>query len=213
MTLLNLFEAFEAFKLEHAFSGSLAANLNGYMVDDSNIEILITQNLESFKKVERSLLKLGYENTLPVGPEELFTFLDAYKNKKGLNTCVFQNPKLKTEKGTIRIDYDLQSFVTQRVTYKTKTLNFLNIEDTQKLGLSLHAEVPNVKGLSTELILQRFENLRFYHKLDAKREMGKSKLISMKIQEPLLDAFKQKSEFIGVPYQTQIKVLMKDWLK
>jgi predicted DNA binding CopG/RHH family protein len=213
MTLFNLIEAFEAFKLEHTFSGSLAANLNGYMVDDSNIEILITQNRESYKKVERALTKLGYENTLPVSSEELFTFLDAYKNKKGLKTWVFQNPKLKTEKVTIRIDQDRQNFQTKSTTFKSKTFLFLNIEDTQKLGLSIEAETPYIKDLSPDLILQRFENLRFYHKLDAKREMGKSKLISMKIQEPLLDAFKQKAEFIGVPYQTQIKVLMKDWLK
>lgn len=213
MTLLNLIEAFEAFKLEPTFSGSIAANLNGYMVDDSNIEILINQNRESYKKVERALLKLGYENTLPVSSEELFTFLDAYKNKKGLKTWVFQNPKLKTEKVTIRIDHDRQLFQTKSTTFKSKTFLFLNIEDTQKLGLSIDAGTPYIKDLSTDLILQRFENLRFYHKLDAKREMGKSKLISMKIQEPLLDAFKQKAEFIGVPYQTQIKVLMKDWLK
>lgn len=213
MTLLNLVEAFEAFKLEHSFSGSLAANLNGYMVDDSNIEILINQDLESYKKVERALLKLGYENTLPVNSEELFTFLDAYKNKRGLKTWVFQNSKLKTEKVTIRLDQDRQLFQAKSTLFKNKSFRFLNIEDTQKLGLSMDGETPYIKDLSTDLILQRFENLRFYHKLDAKRELGKSKLISMKIQEPLLDAFKQKAEFIGVPYQTQIKVLMKDWLK
>lgn len=213
MTLLNLIEAFEAFKLEHTFSGSLAANLNGYMHDDSNIEILITQNRESYKKVERALTKLGYENTLPVSSEELFTFLDAYKTKKGLKNWVFQNPKLKTEKVTVRIDQDLQSFQTRITNYKNKAISFLRIEDVQKLGLTIEAETPYIKELSTDMILQRFENLRFYHKLDAKREMGKSKLISMKIQEPLLDAFKQKAEFIGIPYQTQIKVLMKDWLK
>lgn len=213
MTLLNLIEAFEAFKLDSSFSGSLAANLNGYMVDDSNIEILIHQNRESFKKVERALLKLGYENTLPVSSEELFTFLDAYKNKKGLKTWIFQNPKLKTEKVIVRIDQDKQNFQSKNTTYKNKNIQYLAIEDTQKLGLSIDSEIPVVKDLSTDLILQRFENLRFYHKLDAKRELGKSKLISMKIQEPLLDAFKQKAEFIGVPYQTQIKVLMKDWLK
>ena len=124
MTLLNLIEAFEAFKLEHTFSGSLAANLNGYMVDDSNIEILIAQNRESYKKIERALLKLGYENTLPVSAEELFTFLDAYKNKKGLKTWVFQNPKLKTEKVTIRIDQDQQNFQAKARLIKVKHFHF-----------------------------------------------------------------------------------------
>ncbi len=40
-----------------------------------------------------------------------------------------------------------------------------------------------------------------------------SKLISMKLPQPLLDNFKQRCRLEGMRYQTQIKVLMKDWLK
>lgn len=40
----------------------------------------------------------------------------------------------------------------------------------------------------------------------------KSQLISLKIEPSLLRAFKMKSQLSGVPYQTQIKKLMKDWL-
>ncbi len=55
--------------------------------------------------------------------------------------------------------------------------------------------------------------------LDAFRQMvdvraqNPSKLISMKIPEPLLAAFKFKSARLGVPYQTKIKELMLDWLR
>lgn len=41
---------------------------------------------------------------------------------------------------------------------------------------------------------------------------ARSKLISMKVPEDLLHAFKAKSALIGRPYQTQIKRLMKAWL-
>ena len=41
---------------------------------------------------------------------------------------------------------------------------------------------------------------------------NKSKLISIKIPEPLLLAFKFKAEKAGVPYQTMIKKLMMAWL-
>ena len=41
---------------------------------------------------------------------------------------------------------------------------------------------------------------------------GKSKLISMKVPESLLAAFRQKCELDGLKYQTQIKQLMRDWL-
>lgn len=183
------------------------------MVDDSNLEIIIPQNIESFKKAEKALTKLGFENTLPVSADELFNFMEQFKQKKGMSVWTFQNPKLKSDKVTIRLDANFDSFNPQQINYKTKTLYYLSLEEIQKLGLQIDAETACVKGLSTDLIIKRFENLRFYHQLEAKKEMGKSKLISMKIQQPLLNAFKEKSEFMGMPYQTQIKVLMKDWLK
>jgi predicted DNA binding CopG/RHH family protein len=43
-------------------------------------------------------------------------------------------------------------------------------------------------------------------------EYIKSKLISIKIPEDLLGVFKQQAARLGIPYQTQIKRLMKDWL-
>lgn len=53
--------------------------------------------------------------------------------------------------------------------------------------------------------------------LDSYRQLqmpvSKSKLISIKIPENLLETFKQKSQQMGVKYQTQIKSLMLDWLK
>lgn len=41
---------------------------------------------------------------------------------------------------------------------------------------------------------------------------GRSKLISIKIPEPLLAKFRKKCEAQRIPYQTQIKHLMRDWL-
>lgn len=40
----------------------------------------------------------------------------------------------------------------------------------------------------------------------------KSRLISIKIPESLLAAFKNKAGLSGTPYQTQIKRLMRAWL-
>ena len=40
----------------------------------------------------------------------------------------------------------------------------------------------------------------------------KSRLISIKVQESLLAAFRQKCEFEELKYQTQIKTLMRQWL-
>ncbi len=40
-----------------------------------------------------------------------------------------------------------------------------------------------------------------------------SRMISMRVPEPLLDAFKAKCELKGLSYQRQIKALMLDWLQ
>jgi hypothetical protein len=41
---------------------------------------------------------------------------------------------------------------------------------------------------------------------------GKSKLISIKVPENLLHVFRQLAAREGTPYQTKIKVLMKEWI-
>jgi predicted DNA binding CopG/RHH family protein len=41
---------------------------------------------------------------------------------------------------------------------------------------------------------------------------SRSKLISIKVPENLLSAFKACATLIGVPYQTQIKALMNAWV-
>ena len=42
---------------------------------------------------------------------------------------------------------------------------------------------------------------------------ARSRLISLKVPEPLLAAFKTHARLRGVRYQTQIKVLMREWLQ
>lgn len=64
------------------------------------------------------------------------------------------------------------------------------------------------KELTPDQILQFLEDFRTLHSEIAE----KCQLISMKIEPSLLHAFKTKCEMLGVPYQTQIKKLMKQWL-
>jgi len=64
------------------------------------------------------------------------------------------------------------------------------------------------KQATPEQIIEFLENYR-----QLQTPQPKSKLISMKVPEPLLNSFKQKCEISNVKYQTQIKKLMIDWLK
>ncbi len=54
--------------------------------------------------------------------------------------------------------------------------------------------------------------LEDFRKLHLGKEKQKSKLISIKIPEIMLNSFKLKAERAGARYQTQIKVLMEEWL-
>ncbi|GMR05882.1 MAG: hypothetical protein BMS9Abin25_0459 [Gammaproteobacteria bacterium] len=61
---------------------------------------------------------------------------------------------------------------------------------------------------SSEQILEYLESFRLMNSAQAT-----SKLISIKVPQPLLDSFRRRCEFEGARYQTKIKTLMKDWLQ
>ena len=66
------------------------------------------------------------------------------------------------------------------------------------------------RKMKPEQVLQFLEDFR---ELQLSRKPVKSKLISIKIPEDLLESFKAKANHAGRPYQTLIKELMRDWLK
>jgi predicted DNA binding CopG/RHH family protein len=67
------------------------------------------------------------------------------------------------------------------------------------------------RKMTSGQILSFLEDFRTLHAAVA--APSKSRLISLKVPEPLLASFKVKAQLSGVPYQTQIKLLMKDWAK
>jgi predicted DNA binding CopG/RHH family protein len=63
------------------------------------------------------------------------------------------------------------------------------------------------RGMTTDQVIRFLEDFR---KLHARRPT-RSKLISLKVPEDLLHAFRQRAALAGVPYQAQIKQLMREW--
>ena len=61
-----------------------------------------------------------------------------------------------------------------------------------------------------EQIVRFLDDFRTLH--DRQLRHSKSRLISLKVPEPLLEAFKTKAGLSGIPYQTQIKRLMSRWI-
>lgn len=66
------------------------------------------------------------------------------------------------------------------------------------------------RQLSVEQVVRYLDNFRQINKPVAK---PKTKLISMKIELDLLEAFKTRARLDGVPYQSRIKQIMRDWLE
>ncbi len=68
------------------------------------------------------------------------------------------------------------------------------------------------KTMSPQQILEFIENFRALH-FGVQRLPSKSKLISIKVPENLLEVFKLKAKGESIPYQTKIKELMKEWVQ
>ncbi len=59
---------------------------------------------------------------------------------------------------------------------------------------------------------QALRFLEEFRRLQMPARAAKSRLISLRVPEPLLATFRQRCEREGVKYQTQIKRLMQEWL-
>ncbi len=64
------------------------------------------------------------------------------------------------------------------------------------------------RDMTPDQVLKFLDDFRRLHGT----QPSASKLISMKVPEDLLNAFKARSRMTNTPYQTQIKVLMREWL-
>ena len=90
---------------------------------------------------------------------------------------------------------------------------------TKKAKPAKHITRPVQLASKTQLLEQSLEDVTpivqfledFRNMLDP-RARHKSKLISIKIPEPMLAAFKYKASQAKIPYQTMIKTLMSEWL-
>jgi predicted DNA binding CopG/RHH family protein len=67
------------------------------------------------------------------------------------------------------------------------------------------------KKMTPDQIVRFLDDFRQLHG-HATKQTARSKLISIKIPENLLNFFKKQAALAGTPYQTQIKALMKEWV-
>jgi predicted DNA binding CopG/RHH family protein len=67
------------------------------------------------------------------------------------------------------------------------------------------------KKMTPDQIIQFLDDFRqlYGHRTEIR---SRSKLISLKVPEDLLNVFKKQAMLAGTPYQTQIKALMTEWV-
>lgn len=66
------------------------------------------------------------------------------------------------------------------------------------------------KGITPEQAVRFVEDARTLY--FARQRPARSRLISLKVPQPLLRAFRSKADALGLRYQTQIKKLMEAWV-
>ena len=71
------------------------------------------------------------------------------------------------------------------------------------------ADLARSRKLKPEQVLRYLEDYRL---LRQAQDLRPSRLISIKVPQALLEAFKTKARVKGILYQTQIKKLMQDWV-
>lgn len=70
------------------------------------------------------------------------------------------------------------------------------------------AYLDECRRLPADEVARFLEDFRLMH-----GSKSRSRLISLKVPEPLLRAFRSRCEAAGVRYQTRIKQLMMEWLE
>ncbi|MFH2203735.1 MAG: BrnA antitoxin family protein [Elusimicrobiota bacterium] len=66
------------------------------------------------------------------------------------------------------------------------------------------------RKLTPEQIVKWLDDVRILH---VRNVPAKSRPISIRIPENVLSSFRSKAELLGVPYQTQVNRLMREWVK
>ena len=73
-------------------------------------------------------------------------------------------------------------------------------------------QIAHGRRLKPEQILQFLEDFRELHGARLAPAARRSRLISLRVPDALLRVFRARAAAAGVPYQTQIKRLMEDWI-
>lgn len=108
---------------------------------------------------------------------------------------------------------DLEDIKALEIIRERKKTNKKKIETTPTQGKPLQFTKEEAIFNSREDVGPIIEFLDNFQKMVDPRAQYVSQLISIKVPVPLLEAFKARANLLGIPYQSQIKKLMLEWLR
>lgn len=129
----------------------------------------------------------------------------------------FYNPDDLSVQVDIIISYDLKGKRTKRIQLADGSIQILALRELIKMkresarpqDIESDDYLERCRAMSHDDIVRFLDDFRSVHA----SARSKSRLISMKVSEDLLAAFKAKARLCNIAYQTQIKKLMIAWLK
>ena len=218
-------------KIRYALVGGYAVALHGAVRGTLDIDIVVNWSRTSLERSEQALVGLGLVSRLPVGAEDVFRFRDEYIRNRNLVAWNFYNPQNPAEQVDLVITYDLRGRRRQRIRTADGSLQVLSRSGPDRdearqrpaagsggcagLGAPVRAlqtfsdeYLERCRELSPDQIVGFLEDFRRLHGSTP----APTKLISLKVPEDLLRAFRARASLTGIPYQTQIKQLMRAWV-
>jgi len=207
MFLLDLTQALIAHKVKFAIAGGYAVVLHGVTRGTVGIDIVITINEKNFAQAEAALQELGLSPRLPVTSKDVFHFRKEYIEKRNLIAWSFTNLKNPTQVVDIIITHDLANLKTKTMKLHGVAVPVLSKDSliNMKKAKQFNKSENRLKPEDALQFLEDFQNT--VHGRDSK-----TKLISLRVPENVLNAFKVAAKQQNKKYQSVIVQLMREWI-
>ncbi len=231
MFIRKVVNALSQHRVRYALVGGYAVALHGVVRGTVDVDIAIALDRNTYRRAERALSSIGLESTLPVTAEQVFDYRREYINNRNLIAWSFRNPDNLLEMVDIVITEDVKAIKTVTRSAYGLRLRIAAIDDLIEIKRKANRRqdredikalekvemkavqyfsndyLEQCKSFSTEAILDYLESFRLLQQCN-----DKSRLISIKVPESLLSAFRAKASLHQMRYQTQIKNLMTEWV-
>ena len=193
-----------------AFCGDYALALSGRKPNSAVASFAIAWNKQNLINVKKAMGRIGLVSRLPLQAKELYEFRKEYSERHGLKIWAFHNPEKEWEQAELELDLDLTGIEIVTCDVGDMVVPYIDVLNANKQA---GRNSGNAFSRLTDCErLEYVEGLRIQSSTTTKKRT-KSKLISIKVPEELLKKFRGKWESEGLKYQTQIKQLMKSYIK